>query len=539
MTTGDDSVFQAFASDTYLRTAESERLNHLLDRSGGGLIGIAGGPGTGKSWMLLQAVTHARDWDSRSIALALSVRNDVEPFDFLLDLLAAVASFVAGSRPRSPRGHWNRALVPGPGSPRLASLAFVWPVVLATGIALIWTSISDIKVETTMALGVTCSVLGVVVGAAVHGVALLDFVRYRIARRRRGITKLRRQAIDLLHQVAIEKSYELTSYTTGSSVAFKAFGVEAGLTGGATYMQRKRTLAELASTYMSFLSAVSEEAPVYVAIDDLDAADQVSQLHGILGALAQVASVPRCHYVIALPDTGIPDYTPDDKAGGRFLAIIRLKPLALGDAQQLLAGRGGVASLPLAALCHCLAGGVPRDLLRISALIGTPQSGSTDSDLPLTALRLVRLEASRATEGVIFKLRGLGTPEARRWLSWSLALNLGSASANDLIAHCHRMDAVAQDTADATIAADYTAQAVVARLGAEYYRFATLLQVFGPGSDPAMSHLDPDDARLIETLTSARGLASVDPAITWTRISEARRVAGLDVTAVPRVLSAR
>jgi hypothetical protein len=131
------------------------------------------------------------------------------------------------------------------------------------------------------------------------------------------------------------------------------------------------------------------------------------------------------------------------------------------------------------------------------------------------------------------------TSEARRLLSWSLDVNTGSADARDLIASCQRLSTGSLES-DALTSADYDAQTIVARLAADYYRFATILELFGPGSDPsrrrAVTDPDLDEDQSLDTLTSARRLTLIDPAVAWDRISHFRRVWRLEVAAPPRTL---
>jgi hypothetical protein len=284
---------------------------------------------------------------------------------------------------------------------------------------------------------------------------------------------------------------------------------------------------------------VSAEAPVCVAIDDLDVDEQGAQLRGILDALGQAGFVPRCHYIIALPDTGIPEVFIGGKAFAYILDTIRLQPLSLREARHLLELRGGGASVALAAFSNCLAGGTPRDLVRISAAIEAKQADSIDTDLPSAAERVVRQEASRATEVAISKLRVMRTPEARRLLSWSLDVNIGSATAKDVVAYCQLLSTVSSES-DALTSADYDAHEMVARLAADYYRYATILEVFGPGSDPdrtpVVANADLGKDHALDTLASARRLAHLDPAAAWERISQCRRAWRLEVAAPPRSL---
>jgi hypothetical protein len=110
---------------------------------------------------------------------------------------------------------------------------------------------------------------------------------------------------------------------------------------------------------------------VIIGIDELDKVSDGDQAQRFVNELKAVLGVPYCHFLISISDDaqaafemrGLPVRDAFDSA---FDEIIQVRYLRLSDSQTLLRMRVTGMSEPFLRLCHCLAGGLPRDLIRVA-----------------------------------------------------------------------------------------------------------------------------------------------------------------------------
>jgi hypothetical protein len=110
---------------------------------------------------------------------------------------------------------------------------------------------------------------------------------------------------------------------------------------------------------------------VIIGIDELDKVSDGEQAQRFVNELKAVLGVPYCHFLISISDDaqaafemrGLPVRDAFDSA---FDEIIQVRYLRLSDSQTLLRMRVTGMSEPFLRLCHCLAGGLPRDLIRVA-----------------------------------------------------------------------------------------------------------------------------------------------------------------------------
>jgi hypothetical protein len=110
---------------------------------------------------------------------------------------------------------------------------------------------------------------------------------------------------------------------------------------------------------------------VIIGIDELDKVSDGEQAQRFVNELKAVLGVPYCHFLISISDDaqaafemrGLPVRDAFDSA---FDEIIQVRYLRLSDSQKLLSMRVTGMSEPFLRLCHCLAGGLPRDLIRVA-----------------------------------------------------------------------------------------------------------------------------------------------------------------------------
>jgi hypothetical protein len=152
-------------------------------------------------------------------------------------------------------------------------------------------------------------------------------------------------------------------------------------TGLSLITQRARqplTYPEIVGQFRDFLAITAKvlggkpETPrVLVGIDELDKIESPEQAQAFLNELKGVFGVPGCQFLVSVSEDalaaferrGIPIRDAFDSA---FDRIIQISQIDYADTCLLLERRIPGLPRPFIALCHCMAGGLPRDLIRVA-----------------------------------------------------------------------------------------------------------------------------------------------------------------------------
>jgi hypothetical protein len=164
---------------------------------------------------------------------------------------------------------------------------------------------------------------------------------------------------------------------------------------------------ELVSEFCKFLRAIAQEVResgghVIIGIDELDKISDGEQAQRFINELKAVLGVPNCYYLIAVSENALAAYDLRglpirDAFDSAFDEVIPLGYQSLDGSRDLLAKRVIGMSEPFACLCHCLAAGLPHDLIRTArhAVAASRRSGPRPDHLSTICERLVADELSR------------------------------------------------------------------------------------------------------------------------------------------------
>ncbi|MFJ1760984.1 transcriptional regulator [Amycolatopsis sp. NPDC088138] len=528
-------------------TAAGIRLKSLLAGISGGAVGMAGPRGVGKS-TLLEAYQAGQLLKTGGVHVALlesvPVRYDVREFTLYLyaRMCAAVIDFCAG---RAPTG----AKPPSAWPARRARLRRLWPfaavVVAWLGLGFAGTfALRDPKFDFRVWL--TSMWWPVVSVVAVAGLAAMA------ARRRPGsaatpaaehtgtapgsLAELRTIATHRLAEIEFQQKH-----TAGwSGKAGLPIGVEATTTRARETTRQPRTYPEIIRGFRDFLdltiTCVAREPEVsspavVIILDELDkivapdaAQDFVNEVKALL-----TLDVPGFLLLVSVSEDALASFERRglpvrDAFDSAFDVIFRVEYLKLGDARQVLTGRVLGLPEPFICLCHCLAGGLPRELIRVARqLVG--DSGSLD--------RVTR----RLVEQDLLEKRGaLRTVVTRGAYDEVLV--------SDLVRHIDA-HAVAEPAkllhaaAHPPVAGGPTPEtAALHRLQLEtlgyLYYLGTVLEVFGPSFTPRSLDLGRTEGDTsFDTLTSVRQLFPVNARLAWLTISAFREAWRLETVRPP------
>ena len=113
----------------------------------------------------------------------------------------------------------------------------------------------------------------------------------------------------------------------------------------------------------------SREGRVIICIDEMDKIRDSGRAEQFLNGIKAIFDVPGCLYLVSVSEDAMALFasqTPAIKTAfdSAFDEIISVGPMSFVEAMELLDLRVTGVPLPFLALCHVLAGGVPRELIR-------------------------------------------------------------------------------------------------------------------------------------------------------------------------------
>jgi tetratricopeptide (TPR) repeat protein len=357
-------------------TEAHDRLTIALSRKNGAAVGVAGSRGSGKT-ELARAFTELRPSDrkSRTIPLLLWAPVQYDAQTFLLRLLKELCIRVLATGAVTPG---DSGLILTSRSRRMA-LALAAVVLAAAGVALVTVKATgtNIRPEIPFAAGG----LLVIIGGVVFAVAF----RPRTPRRRPE-AGLQRETLSRAADLRTRAEFTET-YTRSSQVGVSGQGLSLSATGG-TQLARI-PLNEI--DVVRELYALMETAPgwqVVIAIDELDKMPDENEAIKFLNHIKVLFPIHNCSFVVSVSENawarfenrGIPFRDAFDSS---FDEIVHVQMLRPRESRDLLKRRNTDISDAQALLCHCLSGGLPRDLLRAIRLLAhvagrLQKSGATE-----------------------------------------------------------------------------------------------------------------------------------------------------------------
>jgi hypothetical protein len=158
---------------------------------------------------------------------------------------------------------------------------------------------------------------------------------------------------------------------------------------------------------------------VIICIDEMDKIRDSDRAESFLNEIKAIFDVPGCLYLVAISEDAMTVFasrTPAIRTAfdSAFDEIVSVQPMTFTEARDMLDLRFIGVPWPFLALCHVLAGGVPRDLLRAArALIQAADAPGADvRTLPEVTGTLVRTRCDIIRQEAILQLSRSGAPGA-------------------------------------------------------------------------------------------------------------------------------
>jgi hypothetical protein len=264
---------------------------------------------------------------------------------------------------------------------------------------------------------------------------------------------------------------------------------------------------------------------VVIGIDEVDKIRDSDRAEAFLNDIKAIFGVPGCLYLVTLSEDAMADFarrTPSIRStfDSAFDELVPVGPMTYRHSEQLLFKRVTGVPRPFTALCHILAGGLPRDLVRAArALIDvTPAHG--EKTLPDTASFLVRRELESLRQASIRQLAENAGPgpllaalHDRQWPGTMPA---------------QFTDAAIQLAGAARDAESDAARQMCQELVVSLSFYATILEAFSPAAqDRLVTCLKDQDHAIIDDLAAARYAMRVNAALAHRLLEQYRQHNGI------------
>lgn len=403
----------------------------------------------------------------------------------------------------------------------------VGAVLSVLALALITLAIADRPLPGLLAAGIGgCAVGGVLVGLGMRARRLASREIIGESTDDGKLAGLEVLARDELQRIKYQQTF--TSGWTGKLGVPGALQlpVEASVTAGRSSAEQALMLPAILDRLRDFLAAAVSEGPVVVGIDELDKIASQDDADVFLNEIKAMFGIPGCYFLISVSEDAVASFERRgmpfrDVLDSTFDDILRVDHLKLAGAEAMLRERTLQTPLPFIGLCHCLSGGLARDLIRIARRLFDLREADQSSSIGTLTPALVAAELRAKRDGTVTAAGHLAihakAGEALRWLASAEP----EPSTTALTARLQSLPILDDDSVE-------PASLAVGRLVREYaaywYFGATLAEFFTDERSAAdyerAERSNGTDA--LEYLAAARQGFAIDPMLAWDRVSEFR-----------------
>ena len=393
---GTPGLSEVYDSINRIPTGVAAELNGLLDRFDGASIGVAGPRGSGKSMLIREYCDPGSaagvedtgfDWSwlwgyslprrpGTDLRCLVAAPVDYAPRDFVLHLFAAFCRSTTGTYDKQAKSFphivlgafWLRRVV------RLLP-ALVGRAVLFGGSAaalLYWKHAIARHLSVPQTWVKYAAIALICVGVLTFAWSSAPLLRWW-AREARGRDEASLAAAARKHLARVRYLQTFTSGWSGSL----------NLPGGGSSGQYARSIAraeqplsypEIVDEFRDFARDVAadmhrRDGKVFIGVDELDKIGSAEQAERFLNEIKGIFGIPHLYFMVSVSDDALTAFERRglplrDAFDSSFDEIIHVGPLSYLESRRLLYRRVIGLSEPYVALCHCLAGGLARDVIR-------------------------------------------------------------------------------------------------------------------------------------------------------------------------------
>lgn len=385
---------EVYDSSNRVPTSVAAELDGLINRLDGASIGVAGPRGSGKSMLIRRYCEDVPfyyfgefDWTTLMSAnpgkhgqgdlrCLVSAPVDYDARDFVLHLFATFCRAVLKAydeRTRDiPNAAWPLYWV-GQSADFFVSLA--WRLIFYGGAvaALLWWQHDIVRAIPVPLLWVRA--VAVLIGLA-GGYETARSLYYPISYWTGQVRKGREDALAVAARRNLSRVRFLQTYTSGWSGGLRLTGGRAEGTYSRSVARAEQPLSypEIVDDFRRYARDVAEEVHrrgdrVFVGVDELDKIGSSEQAERFLNEIKGIFGIPHLYFMVSVSDDALTAFERRglplrDAFDSSFDEIIHVSPLTYTESRRLLYRRVIGLTEPYVALCHCLAGGLARDLVR-------------------------------------------------------------------------------------------------------------------------------------------------------------------------------
>ena len=347
---------------------------------------------------------------------------------------------------------------------------------------------------------------------------------------------LRQSARDLL----LGLTYQQTFAQGWSGNVKLPIGLEGGISSTTTMMDRPMSYPDVVARLNGFLKQASVSRRILIGIDEMDKIESDELANKFLNDLKAVFGVENCFWLVSVSQNAMSAFERRglplrDVFDSCFDVIVEVDYLDLASSKRLLRRRAIGMTAPFLCLCHCLSGGLPRDLIRVARemleLSRISQSGQKLADL--TSAMITRDMNRKWRERVIAAADFGLEPHTDQFLDKIRTIQ-SVTTPKALLVACHTLaDLVREFPSDPGGARE--GRLKLAKLhfevAAYYYYCATLMQFFNSDlSEERLKTAEDEPSEMsIDQLARVRQAFAVSPQLAWSMSSEFRHAYGMDV----------
>lgn len=395
-------VFRAFSAAEFRNTSSWERLARIL-RGNGGCYGLFGPRGSGKSWLMMRAISEANENNGLGLWFPCPSRYDASTF------LSALSDNLANAVER--RFVRNSALML---ALRRGQTLLICLVVIPVTIAVVTYTVRDFAVRKPNSVPPDISAalpawLWFLAEASL--VLLISLYVIRFARDNSTRGRLVREATALRERIRFTAG--LRSSTELGLSATRPIPTSLKKSREKSLDERPTTVASLVFDFRNLaeLIAATLPGPLIIGIDELDKIEHADSVRELLRDIKGIFEVTGVHFLVSISEEaaaalqlGTLQSSGRNEFNSSFYTVIELRPLGPTGASELLRARGFSDSGRLAGALCLLAGGNRRELIRMADLCAVQASRERVPLDETTIIMLLERESRALLQDIIRKI---------------------------------------------------------------------------------------------------------------------------------------
>jgi hypothetical protein len=310
------------------------------------------------------------------------------------------------------------------------------------------------------------------------------------------------------------------------------------------------TLPEIIDHYNNFIRDLGSDYSIVIVIDELDKLKSDEDAQRFLNDIKALFGLEDCFYLMSVSESALSSFERRglpvrDAFDSSFDAIVRMDYLDLQTSQRLLRRRVIGVPVPFLDFCYCLAGGLPRDLIRTFRTLFEELSRSTSGKAKLATLSNSLLKGdlksklhavSVAAQDTVIEEEGDQLIESIRKTEAMLESSSSVKSENtglratygELLDYGKSLfrgqSGPAQEDRDKTSSRREKLASMSSELGVYLYFVLTLSEFFGRQDINRDRLEEAENSGTLDRLARARNLIAVSPTMAGSEIATFRKL---------------